>query len=440
VLDPANAAALRLALAGVAVAQVAIFAGLGWRAWREANDFAATAERIDDLAGGHQEIMTLAALADPARPEGERLRTALFPVLWRRVVERLGAFDPRREFRLEAGQPLRRSALFALGLTGVIALALLALIRPPTALQAAALRLRDLAQTLKTTPATAPDHELAAALNAVARDLENPVVPPMQKLAELQALEPQLKQLEEPKQTAQSGSGSGDSGGSGGKGTGGGGQDGGQGAGKGAGGTGEGAGAGGGGKNAKSDQRIAELRNDIAKARMKLEQESKSGDQSQAAREKPGEKGTGLIPKGGKNQTQAAAQSKPGGVGDIQLPKPGNLAQNQKPAGNSQSERKEDKGSQGDTHLGEMPKAVAYERFYKLGEKGPPIDIRDARYVTFRLPSEVIAKGGEGKTVADNARPQATTPYTNAPLKEQRLAVSPDEQQLVPPRYRDLIH
>jgi hypothetical protein len=30
-------------------------------------------------------------------------------------------------------------------------------------------------------------------------------------------------------------------------------------------------------------------------------------------------------------------------------------------------------------------------------------------------------------------------PYTNAPLKAERLPASPDEQQLVPPRYRELI-
>jgi hypothetical protein len=41
--------------------------------------------------------------------------------------------------------------------------------------------------------------------------------------------------------------------------------------------------------------------------------------------------------------------------------------------------------------------------------------------------------------VPDSARPQASTPYTNSPLKQERLPVSPDEQQLVPPRYRELI-
>jgi hypothetical protein len=89
--------------------------------------------------------------------------------------------------------------------------------------------------------------------------------------------------------------------------------------------------------------------------------------------------------------------------------------------------------------LGDFPKAANYERFYKLGEKGPPIDIRDARYVVFRMPAAVVSAGGEGKTVADASNPSASVPYTNVPLKEGQATASPDEQQLVPPRYRDLI-
>jgi hypothetical protein len=92
----------------------------------------------------------------------------------------------------------------------------------------------------------------------------------------------------------------------------------------------------------------------------------------------------------------------------------------------------------GDTHLGEFPKGGNYQRFYKLGERGATIDVRDARYVTFQLPTE-IESAGTGAVVADNTRPRATAPYTNAPLKPQRLRASPEEQQLVPPRYRELI-
>lgn len=92
----------------------------------------------------------------------------------------------------------------------------------------------------------------------------------------------------------------------------------------------------------------------------------------------------------------------------------------------------------GDTHLGEFPKPGNYQRFYKLGERGPAINIRDARYVTFQLPTE-IESAGTGVLVPDNTRSQAATPYTNSPLKPERLPASPDEQQLVPPRYRELL-
>ncbi len=82
---------------------------------------------------------------------------------------------------------------------------------------------------------------------------------------------------------------------------------------------------------------------------------------------------------------------------------------------------------------------MAYERFYKLGDKGPPLDLKNARYVTFRLPPAVVAGNGEGRTVHDAGAPAAITPYTNAPLKEEPLTASSDEEQLLPPRYRDLI-
>ncbi len=124
-----------------------------------------------------------------------------------------------------------------------------------------------------------------------------------------------------------------------------------------------------------------------------------------------------------------------------QLPKPGNETRSNLPApsGGTPSGRRDDKGSMGDTHLGEMPKAGNYERFYKPGE-GPGLEIHDARYVTFRLPSTAVGNAGAGRTVADAEHPVAAAGFTNAPLKQERLADTPDEQQLVPPRYRDLIH
>ncbi|HUY37603.1 MAG TPA: hypothetical protein VMV13_02170, partial [Candidatus Binataceae bacterium] len=65
--------------------------------------------------------------------------------------------------------------------------------------------------------------------------------------------------------------------------------------------------------------------------------------------------------------------------------------------------------------------------------------IHDARYVMFRLPNGAIVGAG-GKNVIDSSHPTATTAYVNAPLKESTDQAAPDERQLVPPRYRDLIH
>lgn len=421
-----------IALAGAELAVVGFFA---WRAWCAASGFVAAAERIDELVAGHQEVVTLATLADPAKPVAPAERSPLFPVLWRRVIGYLEQFDPSRRFRLEPVRPLVRSGLIGLGVVVLLASAAVAMMRPMTPAQVLTRSLREFANSLSSSPVRS-ERELAEAARDVASDLENPKLPPEQKQTELQALKQEITKIEEQKR---SGSGSGSSGGSEGSGKGsGGGQGTGQGSGKGSGGSGAGPG-GAGGKGDKTNKQMVELRNDIAKAQAQMEMESGEGKKSQVAQQK-GEKGTGLAPKEGENPNQAGPQNRPSGAGNIELPKPENLAQGQTPAGGKPSGREEDKGSKGDTHLGEFPKAANYERFYKLGEKGEPIDIRDARYVVFRMPTAVVSAGGEGRTVADSSRPSATTPYTNVPLKEERLPASPDEEQLVPPRYRDLIH
>ena len=433
-IDAARVTILREGAIALAVAELAAVTFFIWRAWRAANGFVAAAERIDDLVAGHQEVVTLATLADPAKPIAPAERSPLFPLLWRRVIGYLEQFDPSSRFRLEPAQPLARSSLIALGVVVLLASAAVAMMRPMTAVQVLNRSLREFANSLSASPVRS-DHELAAAARDVASDLENPKLPPEQKQAELEALKQEITKFDERKR---SGAGSGSSGGNNGSGKGSGsGQGTGQGSGKGSGGSGAGQG-GAGGKGDKTNNQMVELRNDIAKAQAQMEMQSGEGKKSQVAEQK-GEKGTGLTPKEGKNPNQAGPQSMPNGAGNIELPKPGNLAQGQTPAGGKPSGSKDDKGSKGDTHLGEFPKAANYERFYKLGEKGEPIDIRDARYVVFRMPTAVIAAGGEGRTVADNSRPSAATPYTNVPLKEERLPASPDEQQLVPPRYRDLI-
>jgi len=85
-LTPARLGGLRTALALAGVVALAGCALMAWRAWREADDFIEAAELVDDAVGGHQEIVTLASLADPAEPPAQReLRTPLFPLLWRRA-------------------------------------------------------------------------------------------------------------------------------------------------------------------------------------------------------------------------------------------------------------------------------------------------------------------------------------------------------------------
>jgi hypothetical protein len=180
---------------------------------------------------------------------------------------------------------------------------------------------------------------------------------------------------------------------------------------------------------------MVELHNDIAKAQMKLEQEADSGNATRTA-QNDSSKGAGAKPKPGNNPNQPGGSNQQNGSGPV--PQAQTLANSKMPSGKSLSGHRNEQGSMGDTHLGEFPKPGNYERFYKLGEGGPPINVRDARYVTFQLPTE-IESAGAGAIVPDNTRPQAATPYTNAPLKQERLPVSPDERQLVPPRYRELI-
>jgi hypothetical protein len=86
-----------------------------------------------------------------------------------------------------------------------------------------------------------------------------------------------------------------------------------------------------------------------------------------------------------------------------------------------------------------MPKPGNFERFYAAGE-GPPIQIHDARYVTFRIPATVESNGTGGSLVADSGHARAAAAYSNLPLRQEHVTDTPDEQQLVPPRYRDLIH
>jgi hypothetical protein len=435
-------------LLGAFALQLITLAMLAAWAYRKSNDFLLAAAIIDDHIGGHQEVLTLATMADPSHAQGRERRSPLFPMLWRRAIAYLDLFDPRREFRLKLVQPLKRSAIAAAVTAALLGLTAFALAVVPTPDQAIAHRLRAAARSVDGWLATPAERDLARALRDVARDVENPRIPPEQKLQELAAMKRQLENLEQQRRKGTSlarnsvgggsgnGSGSGDSKGTGsgsGSGTG---------EGKGAGqgkGTGAGAGAGGGGTgNKSSDQKMIELGNDISKAQAQIEADAGQRDKTRGSQQ--ANNGSGAAPKPGDNPNATAPQNPSGAAGNSELPRPGSEARNDQPApaGGTPSGQRNDKGSRGDTHLGEIPKAGNYERFYKAGE-GPGIKIHDARYVTFRLPSAVIGKTGEGRTVADTEHPVAAAAYTNAPLKPQRLADSPDERQLVPPRYRDLI-
>ena len=240
-------------LLGAFAAQLVALALLALFAYRKANDFLTAAEVVDNHIGGHQEILTLATLANPAHPQGRDRRSTLFPMLWRRAIAYLDLFDPRREFKLKLAEPLKRSAIAAAVTVAALGMAALALVVVPTADQAIAHRLREVARAIDSSSAMPAEKDLAKAMRDVARDLENPKLPPEQKLQELAAMKRELERFEQQRQSGTSmaknssggsggGSGSGNSKGTGsgsGSGTGAG-----QGAGQGKG-TGSGAGVGG---------------------------------------------------------------------------------------------------------------------------------------------------------------------------------------------------
>ncbi len=432
-LAPAKLGGLRLALLAVGVAALAGCAFLAWRAYRKADDFMDAAARVDEAVDGHQEIVTLAGLADPAEPRAQRAqRTPLFPLLWLRAIGYLERFDPQRAFAFEVRRPLARSLPIAAAIVVGLAAAALALVRPPTAEQLQAHRLRAAAKPLASSSSPA-DKELAAKILAAADAMENPKLPPEQKLERLAEAMRELQKQQQgssPQQAAQNATGKGHGNGKGnssGKGPG---QGNGQGQSKG---SGQGQSQGQNPNGPKGNQQIVELRNDLSKAQAQIE--TGSGSKNNAPKPGQGEKGSALKPGNAPNNKGASQQ--PDALAQGKIPRPDTAAKGQTPSGGAKSGKNE-KGGHGDTHLGEMPAPENFQRFYKPGH-GPPIEIRDARYVLFRLPTEVVSASG-GKIVPDTNRPTASVPYANVPLKAERLDLAPQERQLVPPRYRDLIH
>jgi hypothetical protein len=441
VLAPARLGGLRLALLTGGVAALAGCALMAWRAWREADDFMDAAERVDDAVNGHQEIVTLASLANPAEPSSQRAqRSPLFPLLWRRAAGYLERFDPDGAFTFEVRRPLVRSLPIAAVIVVIFAAAAVAMVRPPTPEQLQARKLRAAVEQLASSPSSA-DRELASKILAAAAALENPELPPQEKLARLaevmSELQKQQQQGSTPEQSAKNSSGNGNSKGKSGKGTGQGSgqsQDSGNGQGKGQGqGQGQGEGQGNNPNGPKSKEQIVELRNDLSKAQAQIE--TGAGSSSNAPKPGQGDKGNALKP--GSNPNEKGPSPQPDSMAQGNIPRPGTSAKDKIPSGGTKGGKNET-GGNGDTHLGEFPVAENFPRFYKPSE-GPAIEIRDARYVLFRLPTEVVSANG-GKLVADTNRPTASVPYANVPLKAERLDATPQERQLVPPRYRDLIH
>jgi hypothetical protein len=467
-LAPDRATELSLALIGAGFVVLAAGLVMAFLAYRRANNFVAAAAELDDLLECNQEIVTFATLADPSAPESSRARrTPLFPVLWRRSIALFGGLDVRREFRLEVGEPLKRSSILA----GVVALAMvlatLGLVRAPTPENREAAKLRAIAQEIAKTATTSDDTVLADKIRAAADAIENSKLPPEEKKKRIEDAMKQADKAAEKRNNSQSGknqgtgksnaqsaNGSGKSQGQGNSngtssgeskaGTSAGQNAGGNNPGPGKGGNGNSSGKNDGGKGSakndknnqnKSDQNI-KLQDELAKAEAQVETanaknpgpDSKPGDdKNQGGANKPGDK----------SNQKSGSQPDPNLPGDI--PKPGANGDRNVPAAGGNPKNNKDMGSNmGDTHLGEMPSSTNAQRFLKPGEKGAGVDIKDARYVVFRLPGAPTSGNG-GKTVLDTDRPKATTSYVNAPLAPTSDDAPPDERQLVPPRYRDMI-
>jgi hypothetical protein len=433
VMAPDRATAIRLALTGAAGAELAAGALLAWRAWRRAWSFVAAAQRVDEIVGGHEEILTFAALSDPDLGGAVRAtRTPLFPLLFRRARALLEKFDVERACPLGLGRPLGRSSMIAAVLAAIFLLSTLGLVRAPSPAMEQAARLRQIAREIEKSAATPGDRALARAVGDVADALENPNLPPEEKLKQLEKLKQEIDKQQKKGQQAVAGTGKGKAEGQSKGKTGNG-----KGNGNGSGGTGargKGAGAesGGNGKK-KGEPQSIELQNEIAKAEAQIETEGAKNNQP-----RPGG-GEGKAPRPGTSPEKKGAGPVPNPNQPGNIPRQGASGRENLPAKGGTQQRSDMGSSQGDTHLGEFPAPVKYQRYLKPGEKGAGLEIKDARYVTFRIPGAVPVGAG-GAMVTDKNAPKASTPYVNAPLAPSRENAPPDERQLVPPRYRDLIH
>jgi hypothetical protein len=467
-LSGGREAMLRDFLAFVGVAFLIVGAIRAFLAWRRAADFVAAAEQVDSRIGAHEEIVTLATLSNPDARVAAGVRSAsrtsppspLFPILLKRASALLAGFDPIRAFPLDVGEPLKRSSIFAGVFAALMILATLGLVRPPSPMQAEAARLNKIADEIARTATTSDDTALAERVHDAASALDNPSLPPEQKMAKLAAVKEELGKRSESAQQQRSASGFGS-----GKGN----SKNGKGSGEGtaeaqasaSGGAGKGEGSGGSagnqsGKNAaggaesssankqgsqnndqnakaKNQQNI-ELQNELAKAEAKIEAPNA---QLPGSSNSPGSDKSLPGPTAGANPKQKGPGANPNLPGNVPEPEQGAKGDKNMPStGNSSGK---DRGTGlGDTHLGEFPTANNAQRYLKPGEGGSAT-IKDARYVTFKIPGAPLS-GASGRAVLDSSRPAASTPYVNAPLAATKDNAPPDERQLIPPRYRDLIH
>jgi hypothetical protein len=474
-LSPEIAWGLRASLFAGAIAGLIVSTFAALRAFR-AQAFAVAAAEVDRIVAAKEEILTLALLSDPIAKTGgqERSRSSLYPILWRRAAEKLYRFDPSTAFRL-AIVPSIRSGLFASLAIVVLLVSFLSLsVRPISPLSDAARHMLETADNLERSGSgSAETKALADRLREAAKALNNPTTPREDKLEQIAAISQELERRQKPqsyenKQQAngnsagnqstknQSGSGSGQANGDkGGK------------SGPGSGGSANGEGTasepGAGSKQAgndesarnppnqsdsndngkKADAQIAELSKDLQKDQQKLEaHDPKSTGQAGGGNDQNQKENSGNAPRAGQNRNQSGSQ-KPGtgpgqASGGQSGPKESHSVASSAGKPNGDQARNDSGGTSGDTHLGQFPSPGRYERFYQPGEKGEPLEIKDARYVLFRIPP-ASALDGSGKIVMDTDRPTASTPYTNSPLKDERLSATPDERQLIPPRYRDLL-
>ena len=438
-LSPASERVLFEAFIAVAMLTVIGAAAIAWRSYVRALDFVGAAEQVDEAVGGHQQVLTFATLADPSAPEETKARRGpLFPVLWKSAVSFLESFDPKNAFPFRLGRPITRSSMFAFGIAFAMILATLGLVRPPAPLQKEAMKLREIANAIEKSSTGPGDLALASSVRGTADALESPNLPPEQKKQKLEQLMQQMASHGDEKQGGgnekgngpgtnapskdgkgqgkEPGNGSGSSSNPG------------NGANQNQQGKGE-------GQNDKSqDKNSIELQNEIAKAEAQVEQDQSknSGTPPPSAADK--DKGDEARQGKGENTKAPGNQPNPQQPGNV----PTQSAQGSKntpPDGGKNQQTGKDQGSS----MGEAPSnsGVKAQRFTK--GSGEALNIHDARYVMFRLPS-AIPVGSGGITVLDPNRTKSSTPYVNAPLKETSNDAPPDERQLVPPRYRDLIH